>query len=123
MGPHLFPRMPQQFWDSGFAPLLGCFVCALSVLIENPRRRGEMALYVAPRALYALLDDVKLSPGGLFKGARSRRLALAIEKVVFALSTSAVLTTAVHRPHALRGFVRSLMQVSIGPSESYLAKD
>lgn len=37
--------------DGGLAMLLGTFMCGWSVLIENKRRRGEMALFVAPRAL------------------------------------------------------------------------
>jgi hypothetical protein len=49
--PKLFPSLPQQIWDGGVAPLLGCMACGFSVVIENKRRRGEMALYVAPRAL------------------------------------------------------------------------
>jgi hypothetical protein len=51
LGPRLLPWVPQQTWESGACALLGCFMCGFSVLIENKRRRGEMALYVAPRAL------------------------------------------------------------------------
>lgn len=49
--PQLVSSVPQQPLDSGLCVMLGCAVCGFSVLIENKRRRREMALYVAPRAL------------------------------------------------------------------------
>lgn len=110
LGPRLFPSIPQQTWDAGTAPMLGCMACGLSVLIENKRRRGEMALYVAPRALcvasfapsvycpheyahrYAILDEIL--PAALFAGARGRTLARWCERAILSLSMG-VVTTAV----------------------------
>ncbi|CAG8716149.1 13399_t:CDS:2, partial [Ambispora leptoticha] len=50
IGPILLPWVNKTRWDR-LGPLLGCFVCGFSLMLENKRRRSEMALYVAPRAL------------------------------------------------------------------------
>jgi hypothetical protein len=70
--PRLFPSVPHQVWDGGFGPILGCWTCGWSVFIEEKRKRAEMALYVAPRALFALGEMAK--PGWLSKGERSALL-------------------------------------------------
>lgn len=46
-------RVVSQMLDGGLAPTLGCFLCGLSILIEEPRRRVEIMLFVAPRAVGA----------------------------------------------------------------------
>lgn len=54
----LFPFISHDFWDGPFGCVLaGCLVCGSSIWIENGRRRGEMALYVLPRAVRASLPD------------------------------------------------------------------
>lgn len=70
--PRLFPYVPHQFWDSGFGPILGSWTCGWSVFLEEKRKRAEMALYVAPRALFALGEMAK--PGWLSEGRDSALL-------------------------------------------------
>ena len=51
-----FPFISHDFWDGPYGCILaGCLVCGSSIWIENGRRRGEMALYVLPRAVRTLL--------------------------------------------------------------------
>ncbi|CAO3676272.1 unnamed protein product [Rhizopus stolonifer] len=44
----------QSRLDNTLAPLVGSILCGLSLLIESRHRRGEMALYVMPRALFSV---------------------------------------------------------------------
>ncbi|KZV78481.1 hypothetical protein EXIGLDRAFT_662412, partial [Exidia glandulosa HHB12029] len=54
--PFLRERVGHQFWDGPQGCiLLGCLTCGLSIFIESPSRRGEIALYVMPRAIRSLL--------------------------------------------------------------------
>ncbi|GAA97726.1 uncharacterized protein L969DRAFT_20467 [Mixia osmundae IAM 14324] len=110
--PKLFPSVSQNFWDGGFAPALGCFMCGFSVLIENKRRRGEMALYVAPRAVYAVMDEVL--PEWLFSGKTGQLVSKYSERSIFALSTGVVTAAAVHRPALLRGLMRGVLRYLVG---------
>lgn len=52
------PFISHDFWDgpSG-CMLIGSLVCGSSIWIENGKRRGEMALYVMPKALRTCLPD------------------------------------------------------------------
>jgi hypothetical protein len=60
----LFPFISHDFWDGPFGCVLaGCLVCGSSIWIENGRRRGEMALYVLPRAIRAFLPDAWVRSG------------------------------------------------------------
>ena len=50
----LFPHIPHDFWDGPLGcTFAGSLVCGASIWIERGRRRGEMALYVLPRAIRA----------------------------------------------------------------------
>jgi len=54
--PGIRGRLSHQFLDGPQgAALMGCMVCGLSIFIETPSRRGEIALYVMPRAMRSLL--------------------------------------------------------------------
>ena len=54
----LFPWIPHDFWDGPFGcTFVGSLVCGSSIWIEDGRRRGEMALYVLPRAIRACLPE------------------------------------------------------------------
>ena len=52
LGPKLFDEktVSRQDWDSGLCVGSACALCGWSVLIEKERRRGELAMFVAPRA-------------------------------------------------------------------------
>ncbi|CAO1613865.1 unnamed protein product [Parajaminaea phylloscopi] len=101
--PRLFPSISHSFWDRGLGPLMGSFACGLAIFIEERRKRAEMALYVAPRALYALAEMAK--PGWLSQGERG---AIWAERVVCGIAVGIVITAARFRPDFLRG-VTSVM--------------
>lgn len=87
--PKLFPSVSQWYWDAGFAPQLGSFLCGFALLLESKRRRGEMALYVAPRALYAVMEEVL--PTRLLD---SHMISTWAERLIFA-SSLGIVTSAV----------------------------
>ena len=57
LGPKIFGQetITPIMWDSGLCVGAGCVLCGWSALIEAERRRMELALFVAPRALATLL--------------------------------------------------------------------
>lgn len=67
--PRLFPNIPMNYLDSGLGPLMGSIACGFSIFIEEKRKRAEMALYVAPRALFAVAESMR--PHWLSEGKRS----------------------------------------------------
>ncbi|KAI5478287.1 integral membrane protein [Pseudohyphozyma bogoriensis] len=105
-------NVPQQLWDSGLCTGLGCFVCGFSVLIENRHRRKEMFLFVAPRALYSLLDDV--APEVMTHGRLGEFLSTWVERWLFAISSGVLTSTAVHRPELVSGVLRGAMKLAVG---------
>lgn len=75
----IFPFISHDFWDGPTGCILaGCFVCGSSIWIENGRRRGEMALYVLPRAVRTLLPENWIRNG-------SKKVQLAERLVLFLL--------------------------------------
>ncbi|KAE8212652.1 hypothetical protein CF319_g5284 [Tilletia indica] len=96
--PRMFPHISHQYWDAGLGPLIGSWMCGFSIFLEEKRKRAEMALYVAPRALFALAESVK--PGWLSKEGNSAKWT---ERVIFGLSLGVVISAAKHRPELLRG--------------------
>ncbi|KAJ6509541.1 hypothetical protein C8R47DRAFT_1234154 [Mycena vitilis] len=109
----LFPSISHDFWDGPYGGVLaGCLVCGSSIWIENGRRRGEMALYVLPRAVRACLPDAWVRSGNA-----GVRLA---ERITFVLSLSSLLTAASHYPHTLRGLSRwGLRFIVKGPNVAF----
>ncbi|KAF7436822.1 hypothetical protein PC9H_003655 [Pleurotus ostreatus] len=92
----LFPSVSHDFWDGPYGCIMAaCLTCGSSIWIENGRRRGEMALYVLPRAIRTLL------PNSWLRG--NRPLARGLERLVFVLSFATLITGAMHKPHSLRG--------------------
>jgi len=56
--PKLFPRISHNFWDGPYGcVMVACLTCGSSIWVEEGRRRGEMALYVLPRAIRACLPE------------------------------------------------------------------
>jgi hypothetical protein len=83
--------------------------------MEDGRRRGEMALYVLPRAVRTLLPDNWIRNGSRKMQFAERFVSFLIissislqitYRMAFILSFSALMTTAIHRPEALRGLSR-----------------
>ncbi|OLL24195.1 hypothetical protein NEOLI_001433 [Neolecta irregularis DAH-3] len=78
IGPKLFPNVNRNRYDETIGPLIGSFLCGWSILIENPKRRGELALFVVPKALTVVLP----------KSLQQHRI---IETVLFGLSTGVII--------------------------------
>ncbi|KAF4623335.1 hypothetical protein D9613_001812 [Agrocybe pediades] len=112
----LFPFISHDFWDGPYGCIMaGCLTCGSSIWLENGRRRGEMALYVLPRAVRACLPDKWIK-----SGYKSINIA---ERIVFILSFSTLLTAALHRPDSLRGLSRwTLAFVTNGPNAGFWKK-
>ncbi|KLO14449.1 hypothetical protein SCHPADRAFT_903264 [Schizopora paradoxa] len=110
----LFPNISHNFYDGPFGCiLLGCLACGGSIWIEQGRRRGEMALYVLPRALRASLRDTWLRGGSL-----SVKL---VERLTFMFSLATILTAARHKPESLRGLSHwTLSFILDGPGADFL---
>lgn len=52
LGPKLLgKRVSPQMWDGGLCIMAGCWLCGWSVLMEVPKRRAELMLFVLPRSL------------------------------------------------------------------------
>ncbi|KAH9954422.1 hypothetical protein BC827DRAFT_1143868 [Russula dissimulans] len=93
------PKISHDFYDGPFGCVMaGCLACGSSIWIESGRRRGEIALYVLPRAIRACFPDRWLRSG--------RKSVYAIERIVFTASLATLLTAAVHHPETLRGLSR-----------------
>ncbi|RXW22947.1 hypothetical protein EST38_g2910 [Candolleomyces aberdarensis] len=109
----LLPFVSHDFWDGPYGCILaGSLACGSSIWIENGKRRGEMALYVLPRAFRTFLPGWTIRSQS-WKG----RLA---ERIAFVLSMSTLLTAAIHRPDSLRGLSRwALAFVINGPSAGF----
>lgn len=50
VGPRIFDVTPQ-IWDSGLCVRAACIICGWSILLEAQKKRQELAMFVAPRAL------------------------------------------------------------------------
>jgi hypothetical protein len=115
----LFPWISHDYFDGPYGCVfVASLLCGSSIWIENPRRRGEIALYVLPRAIRTLLSDSWLRSGRrriqfversvlcivLFHFiVCSRNLPF---RIIFAVSLSTLLTSGIHRPESLRGLSR-----------------
>ncbi|KAF9526457.1 hypothetical protein CPB83DRAFT_896125 [Crepidotus variabilis] len=109
----LFPFISHDWWDGPFGCVMaGCLTCGGSIWLEEGRRRGEMALYVLPRAIRAFLPDAWVKSG--------RRGVKIVEQLAFILSLATLLTAASHRPDSLRGLSRwTLAFVTNGPNAGF----
>ena len=57
LGPKLisYDTITPMMWDQGLCIDVACATCGWSILLEAPRRRQEIGLFVAPRALATIL--------------------------------------------------------------------
>ncbi|KAI0689611.1 hypothetical protein BC835DRAFT_1418415 [Cytidiella melzeri] len=108
----LMPWVSHDIWDGPFGcAFAGSLVCGVSIWIEQGRRRGEMALYVLPKAIRASLSDRFLNGG---KGVRL------CERAAFVLSLATMLTAAWHGQDSLRGLSRwTLAFIMNGPNAGF----
>ncbi|CBQ69623.1 conserved hypothetical protein [Sporisorium reilianum SRZ2] len=108
--PRLLPSVPFNFWDAGLGPGLGSVACGFSIFIEEKRKRAEMALYVAPRALFAMVEGAR--PGWLSQGEHT---ALWAERLTFGAAVGTVVAAARYRPDLLRGITAAMGWVARPP--------
>jgi hypothetical protein len=87
--------------DSPLGPGLASLVCGLSLLLERPSRRPELALYCAPRALWCLWYRRN--------GASTRGIHGGLSGLVLATSLAALLTMWKHDRSSLRGSVQTFL--------------
>lgn len=105
---HQLLGVNQTRLDDTLAPLLGSMMCGLSVLIETPHRRGEMTLFVIPRAIYSFVDRL-ISPYAKNRWWESVA-ARTIEDLVFALSVMVVVRQMIYKDkNMVRSSVRGLL--------------
>lgn len=123
------PFISHNFWDGPFGCMLaGSLLCGSSIWVENGKRRGEMALYVMPKALRACIPD----SWAKIRNPRARIveryvfpcilfcLVMTANSIIIILSISTLLTAAVHRPESLRGLSRwTLSFIMNGPNAGF----
>ncbi|KAG0744883.1 hypothetical protein G6F57_006049 [Rhizopus arrhizus] len=104
---HQILGVNQTRLDDTLGPLLASMLCGLSLLVESKHRRGEMALYVLPRALFSVTGRV-LSPLKRQKwwGAFGSRLT---EDIAFAASVMVVIEAIFKDKDMVRPSIRGLM--------------
>ncbi|CAO3613074.1 unnamed protein product [Cunninghamella blakesleeana] len=105
---HQILRVNQTILDDTLAPLIGCMMCGLSLLIENKHRRGEMALYVVPRALFSLTERI-VEPW-FVKGRKwEPKVAEAVETMAFAASMTTLISAMYNDRNMVRSSVKGLL--------------
>lgn len=116
LGPKLLNRetITPMMWDSGLCVRAGCILCGWSILIEAEKRRPELAMFVAPRALATLLPrqyDTKVSP--FIDSPEESRLTgnqyFWKEKAAFSISIAVLFTLAHEDPRRVRGVLGRLL--------------
>jgi hypothetical protein len=104
---HQVLGLDQTLLDDTLGPLVGCMMCGLSLLIESKHRRGEMTLYVVPRALFSLTERI-LSPHQ--KGRWwEESVASGAETLAFAASVMVVMDGLFKDKSMVRPSIRGLM--------------
>jgi hypothetical protein len=102
LGPILLPSAPAVYWDKVTGSLTGCLLCGWSILLESSKKRGEMALYVAPRALATVLPVPKSA--SIREGRQIGEKGL--ESIAFAVSLAILMTASKHGGKgSVRGFI------------------
>src|SRR5205814_8132431 len=96
------PSKSRTVWDNTTGPFIGCLLCGWSILLESPKRRGEMALYVAPRAMDTVLPVPESA--SIREGTESGRKRL--ESIAFAVSLAVLMTASKYGgKDSVRGFI------------------
>ena len=100
VGPKIFNRqtVTPQMWDSGLCVRAGCILCGWSILIEAEKKRQELAMFVAPRALATQLPR-EYDPKDFWK-----------ERLAFSLSTALLFTIAQEDVGMVRGIFGKLLR-------------
>jgi len=86
---------------------VGCLLCGWSILLESPKRRGEMALYVAPRAMATIMPVPESASIREGKEVGQKRL----ESFAFAVSLAVLMTASKYGGRdSVRGFIGNALK-------------
>ena len=104
---HQLLGVNQARLDDTLGPLVGAMLCGLSLLVESKHRRGEMTLYVVPRALFSFTERI-LSPHqkGRWWEIFAAKFA---ENTVFAASVMILVDAVYHDKSNVRPSIRGLV--------------
>ncbi|KAG0698472.1 hypothetical protein DFH29DRAFT_941165 [Suillus ampliporus] len=106
-------KLPQKFIDfffsSKYSYALGGFFGALSLFVEEKRRRGELAMYVLPKSLESAWLTAR-GKGWVFHTGHFG------EMILTAIGMSMVMSTYQNDPQHLSGLVRRILYQFIGPN-------
>ena len=118
----LFPNISHRFWDGPRGCIfLGVAPAGLAMYIENGRRRGELALYVLPRAVRTLLAERWLRSGKRSARWSERYVEPHLQcsycqtdtewflRLVFVLSMVTIVTLFKQNPASIRGVTKKVM--------------
>ncbi|KAI9306342.1 hypothetical protein BJ944DRAFT_160060 [Cunninghamella echinulata] len=98
----------QTILDDTLGPLIGCMMCGLSLLIENKHRRGEMALYVVPRALFSITERI-VEPWFVRGRWWEPKVAETVETLAFAASMTTLLSAMYRDKDMVRSSVKGIL--------------
>lgn len=105
-------KLPQKFIDffaSKYSYGLGGLFGALSLLVEEKRRRGELAMYVLPKSMESAWLTAR-GKGWVFHTGKFG------EMILTAIGMSMVMTIYQNDPQHLSGLVRRILYQFIGPN-------
>lgn len=103
------PKSMINFFVSKYSYALGGFLGALSLFIEERRRRGELAMYVLPKAMESAWLTAR-GKGWVF------RTGSAGEALLTAVAMGMVMSIYQNDPQHLSGLVRRILYQFIGPN-------
>lgn len=89
--PWLLPKIDRTRFDNTIAPACGAFLCGFSCFVENAKRRKELALFVAPKALGTLVSS------------NDSELNLRVETIAFSISMAILVAFCKSDPSKVRG--------------------
>jgi hypothetical protein len=105
-------RLPQKFIDffvSKYSYGLGGLFGALSLFVEEKRRRGELAMYVLPKGMESAWLTAR-GKGWVFQTGQFG------EMILTAIGMSMVMSIYQNDPQHLSGLVRRMLYQFIGPN-------
>ncbi|KAI5993469.1 hypothetical protein EDD15DRAFT_895007 [Pisolithus albus] len=103
------PKSIINFFVSKYSYALGGFLGALSLFIEERRRRGELAMYALPKAMESAWLTAR-GKGWVF------RTGSAGEALLTAVAMGMVMSIYQNDPQHLSGLVRRILYQFIGPN-------
>lgn len=98
--PKMFPKISRTRFDDTICAASGAIMCGFSSFVETAQRRKELALFVAPRGLGALVPS------------EPSKINLKIESFVFSISLAILVAFSRNRSSSVRGiFGKGLKQI------------